>query len=84
MRRLSAVAAGDFGVAHCAYYSGYYARKPMSHEHSHDRPSLKTVFTNFRTYDAPFHVKLGLFFSNNFHKLRTRSNCCGNHGQPGC
>ncbi|MDE3078246.1 MAG: hypothetical protein KGJ86_22710 [Chloroflexota bacterium] len=56
----------------------------MSHEHSHETPSLKASYNNFRTYDAPFMTKLGLLFRNNFRKLRTRSNCCGNHGQPGC
>jgi hypothetical protein len=59
----------------------------MSHEHNqHAReiPSLKAVFSNFRAYDAPFSTKLGLFFRNNFTKIRNRTNCCGNHGQPGC
>jgi len=41
-------------------------------------------FTNWRTYDAPFHVKLGLAVRNNWIKARTGSSCCGNHGQPGC
>jgi len=56
----------------------------MSHQHSHDKPSLKAVFTNFWSYDAPLPTKVGLFVRNNLHKLRTGSSCCGNHGQPGC
>ena len=39
---------------------------------------------NFRHYDAPFPVKLRLALSNSWRKVRTRSNCCGHHGQPGC
>ena len=60
------------------------SRMAQDHEHSHRSPSLKAVFNNFLTYDAPLTTKVGLFFRNNFHKLRSRSNCCGNHGQPGC
>jgi hypothetical protein len=56
----------------------------MGHDHSHHIPSLKAAFNNFRTYDAPFMTKVGLVLRNNIYKLRTRSNCCGNHGQPGC
>ena len=28
--------------------------------------------------------KLRLFVRNNWIKVRTRSSCCGNHGEPGC
>jgi hypothetical protein len=28
--------------------------------------------------------KLYLFFRNNWIKIRTRSTCCGNYGEPGC
>ena len=28
--------------------------------------------------------KLRLIVRNNWIKIRTRSSCCGNHGQPGC
>jgi hypothetical protein len=48
------------------------------------RPSLGAAFSNWSTYDAPFVVKLRMVFSNNFAKLRNRTDCCGNHGQPGC
>lgn len=48
------------------------------------RPSARAFFTNFRTYDAPFTEKVRLAFRNNAIKMRQRSDCCGNHGQPGC
>ena len=47
-------------------------------------PSFRATLANFRTYDAPIPTKVRMAFSNNWKKLRTRSNCCGNHGQPGC
>ena len=47
-------------------------------------PSPKAFFTNFRSYDAPLGEKLRLAFANNLKKIKTRSNCCGNLGQPGC
>ena len=48
------------------------------------RPSAKAMFTNFATYDASFSTKVRLALANSWRKVRTRSNCCGNHGQPGC
>jgi len=56
-----------------------------SHEHgsSHEQ-GLKISLENFRTYDAPFATKVRMVLSNNLKKARTRSSCCGNHGQPGC
>jgi hypothetical protein len=48
------------------------------------RPSLSAAFSNWSTYDAPFATKLRMVVSNNLSKLRNRSDCCGNHGQPGC
>jgi len=41
-------------------------------------------FTNLRSYDAPFPAKVRLVLANTLKKARTRSSCCGNHGQPGC
>jgi hypothetical protein len=41
-------------------------------------------FTNFSTYDAPFPTKVRLALANSWKKVRTRSGCCGNHGEPGC
>ncbi len=48
------------------------------------RPSFGNVVTNWKTYDAPFATKLRLLLRNNWTKTRTRSNCCGNEGEPGC
>ena len=60
----------------------------MDHHHAPTdepfRPSIKAAFSNFTTYDAPLLTKLRLAFRNNWFKIRTHSNCCGNHGQPGC
>ena len=49
-----------------------------------EQPSISQSFKNFRTFDARLATKLRMTFSNNFKKLRTRKNCCGNPGQPGC
>jgi len=46
--------------------------------------SFRVSLNNFRSYDAPFHEKVRMAIANNLIKLRTRSSCCGNHGQPGC
>lgn len=48
------------------------------------RPSLRAIVANFRTYDAPFGEKLRMAGANTWKKVKTRSSCCGNHGQPGC
>jgi len=48
------------------------------------RPSIRVSIANFRDYDAPLATRLRLVVANNLTKLRTRSSCCGNHGQPGC
>jgi len=39
---------------------------------------------NWRSFDAPVHQKLRLALRNTWIKLRTRSDCCGNLGEPGC
>ncbi len=48
------------------------------------RPSLRAVVSNFREYDAPFATRVRLLLRNNWKKVRTRSNCCGSDGEPGC
>jgi hypothetical protein len=45
---------------------------------------FSSFFANWKTYDAPAHTKLYLALRNNWTKLRTFSDCCGNDGQPGC
>ena len=51
---------------------------------SRRRQSFGNVLTNWREYDAPIGTKLKLLLRNNWTKVRTRSNCCGNDGEPGC
>ena len=58
--------------------------------HNHDeaasakrRPSMKAVFTNMKV-KMPLRRKLYLVFRNNWIKIRTRQNCCGHLGEPGC
>jgi hypothetical protein len=48
------------------------------------QPSGNPFFTNFSTYNAPFPTKVRLALANGLKKVRTRSSCCGNYGQPGC
>jgi hypothetical protein len=48
------------------------------------RPSLRAFFTNWRESKLPFHRKLALTFRNYWIRLRTRSDCCGHLGEPGC
>jgi hypothetical protein len=48
------------------------------------RSGGNVFFTNFSTYDVPFPSKVRLALANTWKKVRTRSSCCGNHGQPGC
>lgn len=47
------------------------------------RSSLRAVFTNMKVR-MPLHRKLYLVLRNNWIKIRTRQNCCGHLGQPGC
>ena len=46
--------------------------------------SGNAFFANFSAYDAPFPTKVRLVLANSWRKVRTRSDCCGNYGQPGC
>ena len=48
------------------------------------RDEMKASWENFRNYDAPFATKVRMAILNNLKKARTRQNCCGNPGQPGC
>jgi hypothetical protein len=41
-------------------------------------------FSNFASYDASFAAKVRLALANTWRKIRTRSSCCGNYGEPGC
>jgi hypothetical protein len=48
------------------------------------RPSPRQALRNFRDYDAGFFTKMRMSLGNTWIKIRTRKDCCGNHGQPGC
>jgi hypothetical protein len=45
---------------------------------------VRNFFTNWSTYDASLPTKVGLTVKNRGKALFSRSQCCGNHGQPGC
>jgi hypothetical protein len=45
---------------------------------------MNKFITNWNTYDASFFVKARLLTRNLWLRVRHRSTCCGNHGQPGC
>lgn len=53
-------------------------------ERRSERPNLRDIFSNMRSADMPWHRALAVAASNNWRKLKTRSNCCGNLGAPGC
>ena len=42
------------------------------------------VIANWRSYEGSFTEKLRRATRNTWTKVRTRSNCCGNYGEPGC
>jgi hypothetical protein len=44
----------------------------------------RNFFTNWRAYDAPLPIKLGLTFRNRLKATLSVRQCCGHHGQPGC
>lgn len=48
------------------------------------RPSFGAVISNWREYDAPLATKFRLALKNYGLRILRRSNCCGNHGEPGC
>ena len=49
-----------------------------------NRPHPRHIVGNWRNSDLPFLEKLALVAKNNAIKLKNRSDCCGNHGEPGC
>lgn len=48
------------------------------------RGSPGTFFKIWRASDKPFLEKCALVVKNNFIKVRTLKDCCGNYGEPGC
>ena len=59
-------------------------RPPPDGQGRPPRPSLRHFFANYRNTGLPWRRTLALGLANNWRKLRTRRNCCGNLGQPGC
>jgi hypothetical protein len=62
--------------------------KDKTHDHAGSgspgkRPSIRVAFTNMKV-SMPLHRKLRLLFRNNWIKIRTRQDCCGHLGEPGC
>ncbi len=47
------------------------------------RPSPKDFLANLRIR-MPWGDKIRLIIRNNFIKIKTRQNCCGHPGEPGC
>lgn len=48
------------------------------------RPSFRSFWRNFDSYDGPLRKKLGKAATNNLRKVVTLSDCCGHPGEPGC
>ena len=48
------------------------------------RPSPDAFRRNWEDSDLPFIEKVLLAAKNNAIKIKNRSDCCGNHGEPGC
>ena len=48
------------------------------------RPSFRAFSANWRESDLPLFEKLAKTVKNNAKKAVTLSQCCGNHGEPGC
>jgi hypothetical protein len=48
------------------------------------RQSIGNFVTNWGRDDLSFGQKLRMQLKNTWIRVRTRSNCCGNDGEPGC
>jgi hypothetical protein len=46
-------------------------------------PSIRATFSNLKA-PMPLHRKVVRLLANNWTRIRTFSNCCGHHGEPGC
>lgn len=51
---------------------------------SSKRPSGSAILSNWKNSDASFGEKIKMAARNNFIKIKTAKNCCGNHGEVGC
>ena len=45
---------------------------------------MRDYLSNWHQSDLPFFAKLAVVCRNNWTKLSTLQNCCGNYGEPGC
>ncbi len=79
--RAATVAGGRPGLGRITFRwvlrTGYNGRTEVT------LPSLRAVFSNL-SVQMPLGRKLQRIFVNNWIKIRTRSSCCGNYGEPGC
>jgi hypothetical protein len=48
------------------------------------RPSPGAAWRNFWKSVLPFAQRVAIAARNNAIKIRTGTDCCGNHGEPGC
>jgi hypothetical protein len=48
------------------------------------RPSPRAFFANWNRSDLPFPERLRVAMRNSMIKVRTRKDCCGHEGEPGC
>jgi len=48
------------------------------------RYHVRSFFTNWREYEAPFWTKVGLTLRNRWRSIVLLKGCCGHAGQPGC
>lgn len=49
-----------------------------------NKPHPRHVVNNWRDSELPFAEKVRLTIKNQLIKASRASNCCGNHGEPGC
>jgi hypothetical protein len=47
-------------------------------------PSFRVSMKNFWSSKLPMAERIRVALRNNAIKARTRQECCGNHGEPGC
>ena len=65
--------------------SGPHNHDPDGRHHHHDeRPNFRASIGNLRGTGLPWRQVLAQVMSNFRLKVISRSNCCGNFGQPGC
>jgi hypothetical protein len=53
------------------------------HSDRRQRPRIRDFFTNL-SGPLPLKEKIALLLRNNAIKIRSRQDCCGHPGEPGC